>query len=612
MNKLTKRLTAMMIGCMISMLPAQAADGIETHHLGTSNTMVKITGQARYLLLPVQESNDDAEVNVLVDGKIDKTIFVRLAKSKVDYYVPFDLSGYEGRSVMMNIVTKQDRSSVREVKEDVCWKNMTLSNSFDTSNREKFRPAFHHTPLYGWMNDPNGMVYKDGVWHLYYQYNPYGSKWQNMSWGHSTSTDLIHWQHLPVAIEGDGIGTVFSGSSVVDTRGTAGLGQGTIVSLYTSAGVSQVQSMAYSTDGGNTFSKLPSNPVLTLESEARDPNMFWDEKAGHWVLTLAHPLEHEMLFFTSPDLKTWTLTGQFGKGIGAQGGVWECPDLFKLPVEGTTEEKWVLLCNINPGGPFGGSATQYFIGTFDGRTFVADTDAQGHVPTKWMDFGKDHYATVSWSDAPQGRRTVIGWMSNWQYAAEVPTQQFRSANTLPREAGLFRAPDGEVYLSSSPSPELQALRGSLVQRAGSATIGRRARSYSLPTANDGICELIVDLDGRKSQHIDLEIGNEQGEKVTMRYDTQAHTLTFDRSESGITDFSQDFPVASVSPTFETDHRISLRIFIDRSSIEVFGNNGRFVMTNLVFPNHPYTSLKLSAQGGDAKMTGLKVYAINAR
>ena len=411
---------------------ALAADssGIKVEHLGTNNTLVRVEGDSRYLMIPVQEAYDDATVNVVVDGKLERTVYVRLAKSKVDYAVPFDLSPYKGKNVVLNIVTTQSRSTVREASEDACWSNFALADSISTANVEKYRPAYHHTPLYGWMNDPNGMFYKDGEWHLYYQWNPYGSKWQNMTWGHSSSSDLINWTSHPAAIEPNGLGSVFSGSSTIDTENSAGFGKDAVVAMYTSAGASQVQSLAWSTDNGETFNIYGGNPVLTLDSEARDPNMFWNPDTKLWTLVLAHALDHEMLIFTSPDMKEWTLQSSFGKGEGAQGGVWECPDLFELPVDGGQNKKWVLICNINPGGPFGGSSIQYFTGDFDGKNFKADTDASGKVPTKWLDYGKDNYALVSWSDAPQGRRTVIGWMSNWQYAAEVPSKQFRSANTL--------------------------------------------------------------------------------------------------------------------------------------------------------------------------------------
>ena len=601
--------SSLMLATSLLSATVSAADGVEVSHLGVNNTLVRITGAGKYLLLPVQESNDDAKVSVLADGKIEKTINVRLAKSKVDYFVPFDLDPYRGQDILLNIVTTQNRSNIREAKDDACWKNLTLADTFDTTNREKYRPAYHHTPLYGWMNDPNGMFYKDGRWHLYYQWNPYGSKWQNMTWGHSSSADLVRWEHHPAAIEANGLGTVFSGSSVVDSANTAGFGRDAVVALYTSADVNQTQSLAHSSDGGMTFEIYPGNPVLTLESEARDPNMFWDADNGRWVMSLAHALDHEMLFFTSPDLKEWTLQGSFGKGIGAQDGVWECPDLFRLKVDGSGEEKWVLVCNINPGGPFGGSATQYFTGDFDGKTFIADTDAEGVIPTKWMDYGKDHYATVSWSDAPDNRRVLIGWMSNWQYAGEVPTMQYRSANTLPREAGLFRAPDGQLYLSSSPVAELAALRDKPSVSVRNKPAGGNGRNFPLPDSNGGACEILLDIDSRKAGSVDITISNNDGESALLCYDAKAHTLSFDRRRSGLTDFSQDFPTVTTAPTFETNGKLSLRIFIDRSSIEVFGNGGKTVMTNLVFPTVPYSSVSVSAKGGNARIENLKIYPI---
>lgn len=601
----------MMLGALAAASAASASDGVEVNHLGVNNTLVRVTGDSRYLLLPVQESTDDARINVLVDGNVAETIYVRLAKSKTDYTVPFDLTPYKGHDVMLDVVIPQSRGSVREAKDDACWHGIVLADTFDTANREKYRPAFHHTPLYGWMNDPNGMFYKDGRWHLYYQYNPYGSKWQNMTWGHSVSDDLVNWEHLPEAIRPNGLGSVFSGSCAVDHDNTAGFGNDAVIALYTSAGTSQMQSLASSTDDGLTFHIYPSNPVLTLESEARDPKVFWNDSTKEWNMILAHALDHEMLIFSSPDMKSWTLQSSFGKGLGAQGGVWECPDLFELPVAGTDEKKWVLLCNINPDGPFGGSGTQYFVGDFDGKTFRADTDAAGNVATKWLDYGKDHYATVTWSDAPDGRRVALGWMSNWQYAADVPTMQFRSANTLPREMGLFRAPDGDVYASSAPSPELEALRGTLVVKMKKASVGKKARSFALPSENGGICEILMDIEASKAKTVNIGLSNSQGEKVVMQYDPAAATLSFDRTQSGITDFSEGFPAVTVTPTHEASGRIALRIFVDRSSMEVFGNNGEFVMTNLVFPRTPYTALSVSAEGGNAKIENLKIYTLKS-
>ena len=590
-----------------SWMSAQTDRGIRIEHLGTNNTFVRVTGQSKYLLLPVQDAGEESQVHVVVDGKLERSIVVRLATSKVDYTVPLDLTPYQGKHVVLNVVTPQSRSTIREAKEDACWKDMRLSDTFSAENREKYRPAYHHTPLYGWMNDPNGMVYHDGVWHLCYQWNPFGSKWQNMTWGHSTSRDLIHWEPQEPTLLPDGLGTIFSGSSAIDEANSAGFGKNSIVTLFTSAANSQVQSLAYSNDGGYTYTTYPGNPVLTLESEARDPNMFWNEETKQWTLILAHALDHEMLIFTSPDLKSWTLQSSFGKGLGAQDGVWECPDLFELPVTGTQEKKWVLICNINPGGIFGGSATQYFTGSFDGKTFKVDTDASGNVPTKWLDYGKDHYATVSWSDTP-GRRTVIGWMSNWQYAAEVPTLQFRSANTLPREMGVFKV-DDQYYVSSKPSPELDALRGKITHNAKRIQVGKRAHTVSLPQENDGICEILMNVDAKRSKQLKMTLANKAQEKVTIIYDVEKETISFDRTQSGIVDFSQDFPAVTVTPTYENDGSVNLRLFIDRSSIELFEQEGRVVMTNLVFPTSPYTTLSFQAEEGNAKVNNLQIYSI---
>lgn len=592
-----------LLACSFS---ASAANDVKVEHLGVNNSLVRIEGDGRYLMMPVQESMADAKVNVLVDGKLDRTFYVRLAKSKVDYSVPLDLAPYKGHNVVLEIVDNNDRSSMREAKEGACWDSFTLADSYNTTNTEKYRPAFHHTPVYGWMNDPNGMFYKDGVWHLYYQWNPYGSKWQNMTWGHSTSTDLVNWKAEPTAIEPDGIGTIFSGSCAVDTENSAGFGKDAVIALYTSAGTSQMQSMAHSENNGESFTKYPGNPVFTLETEARDPNMFWNAETKEWNIMLAHALEKEILFLTSPDLKTWTLQSAFGKGEGAQDGVWECPDLFPLNING--KKKWVLLVNLNPGGPFGGSATQYFVGDFDGKTFTADTDASGKIPTKWMDYGKDNYATVTWSDAPDNRRTAIGWMSNWQYAADVPTMQFRSANTLPRELSLFEN-DGQIYLASTPSPETLKLREKTIVKDRTLSAGKTPTSVALPSANNGICEVAFNIESKKNK-VFVTLSNSKDEKCVITYNPADNTIAFDRTKSGISDFSRDFPAVTVSPTFTKDGKTSVRMFIDHSSVEMFAKDGRYAMTNLVFPNEPYSSISFSSEG-NARISNLDIYSLKA-
>jgi len=594
----------MAIGVCATALPTMAGT-LEVYPLSASNTLVKIIDPEKYLLLPVQESMPDSKIDILIDGQIVKTVNVRLADSKQDYTVPLDLSAYKGKGpVILNVISESDRTHSRNASDFSCWKNLTMSDTFDVTNREKYRPAYHHTPDYGWMNDPNGMFYKDGVWHLYYQYNPYGSKWQNMTWGHSTSTDLVNWKAEPIAIEANGLGSVFSGNCVVDKENTAGFGKDAVIAMYTSAGASQVQSLAHSDDNGKTFHFYNGSPVIPNSTEARDPNMFWHEPTQKWVLVLAHALEKEMQIYTSSDLKHWTLESAFGKGYGSPDGVWECPDLVELPVAGTDEKKWVLVCNINPGSPMGGSGTQYFVGDFDGTTFTCD---DGPEVSKWMDYGKDHYATVSWSNAPEGRRTVIGWMSNWQYANEVPTMQFRSANTLPREMGLFKDPDGGIYLSSTPSPELKEMRGAKkIYKGGS--ISSKGKEFAIPE----LCEIIVDYDATNCSTLEFTLCNEAGEEFVMGIDSKRKEFVMDRTKSGLTDFSADFASVTKAPMHRESAKGKLRIYVDKCSVEAFDSEGRFVMTDLVFPTQPYTKLKISARDGKAKAEKIEVYTLKAK
>ena len=523
----------------------------------------------KYLLIPVQENAEMANVKVIADNKQVKTINIKLANNHIDYLVPLDLQEFAGeKSLALDIHVNGTYRTDGGIASFGCWKKMQFSDIYDISNREQYRPIYHHTPAYGWMNDPNGMFYKDGIWHLYFQHNPFGSQWENMTWGHSTSTDLVHWTFEGAPVQPDVWGAIFSGSAVVDKENTAGFGKDAVVALYTSAAESQIQSMAYSTDNGKTFTKYEGNPVITSNvPDFRDPHMFWNEDIKKWNMILA--AGQHMEIYTSDNLKEWKLESSFGAEYGNHGGVWECPDLMKMKVKGTDKEKWMLICNINPGGPFGGSATQYFIGDFDGYKFVCDTKPE---VTKWMDYGKDHYATVTFDNAPDGRHVAIAWMSNWQYANLVPTKQYRSCNSIPRDLGLFEY-DGDIYCSVLPSPEMTAARKT--KKPGKAITEA--------------CELIVNP---KRDVTIITLSNDKGEEVVMKYDAKAKTFSMDRTNSGKMDFSTDFPAVTEAPTFG---KISqLRIFIDKSSIEVFDAEGKMAMTNLVFPNKPYN--KVTIQG----------------
>ena len=537
--------------------------------LSSNHAMKRVKTADKYILLPVEEEEGYAHIRVIKDNQVVKEFNCKLAINKTDYNVPLDVSEYGG-DVLLDIQFSGDKRSIGLINNFVCWKDIKATNVFDSKNREKFRSIYHHTPVYGWMNDPNGMFYKDGVWHLYYQYNPYGSQWENMTWAHSTSTDLIHWKNHGEVIQPDALGTIFSGSSVVDKENTAGFGKDAVVAFYTSAGAAQTQSIAYSMDNGETFKKYVNNPILTSDvPDFRDPNVFWNEEVKQWNLILA--AGQQMNIYSSKNLKDWKYESSFGEGYGNHGGVWECPDLLKMG------DKWVLICNINPGGPFGGSATQYFVGSFDGHKFTCESKPE---VTKWMDYGKDHYATVSFSNAPDGRIVVLPWMSNWQYANQVPTQQFRSANGLPRDLGLYSY-NGEDYVSVKPSPEVFAA----FEKKPSGRL--QSAAY-------------IEVTNIKS-NASIVLSNDKGERVTMVYDGKNATFSMDRTESGVTDFHSDFKAKTVAPTNGVIK--SMQIFIDRCSIEAFDTEGKVAMTNLVFPSKPYD--KIIVKGCKVKIYELK-------
>ena len=442
---------------------------------------------------------------------------------------------------------------------------------------EPFRSVYHHSPAQNWMNDPNGMFYDDAtqLWHLYYQHNPFGTTWGPMHWAHATSTDLIHWEQHPIALAPDSLGTIFSGSIVIDRNNTAGFGENAIVAIYTQSEIcGQHQSIAYSLDGGMTFTKYEGNPVLKGDiADFRDPKVFWDEQTNRWMMILA--CQQEVRFYSSINLRDWTYESSFGANYGEHSGVWECPDLIQLG------DHWVLLLNINPGGPFGGSATQYFVGDWNGKTFTCIDMPE---ETKWLDYGKDHYATVTWHNAPNNRVVAIGWMSNWQYANVVPTQAFRSQNTIARDLSLYTDDKGEIRVAVVPSPENDAFLGKKITRPSDA------------------CVIDLELSGTETSVITLS--NSKGEKVVMTLDVHAHTFAMDRTAAGDCSFSQDFAAVTVSPLFVAREQYNVRLFIDHCSIEAFDANGYWAMTNLVFPTKPYNQIKV--QGGKATIYDVNI------
>lgn len=453
---------------------------------------------------------------------------------------------------------------------------------------EPFRPQFHFTPPANWMNDPNGMVYLNGEYHLFYQHNPNDKVWGPMHWGHAISTDLVHWEHLPIALYPDSLGTIFSGSAVYDRNNTSGLGtpgQPPLVAIYTnhdgeSAEAGQVdfqtQSIAYSTDKGRTWTKYKNNPVLPNPGirDFRDPKVHWHEPSQQWIMALA--VQDVIHFYSSPNFIDWKLESTFGKNIGAKGGVWECPDLFPIK-DPSGADRYALLVSINPGGPNMGSATQYFLGDFNGSTFTPIDST-----VRWLDYGPDNYAGVTWSNIPEtdGRRLFIGWMSNWQYANATPTEPWRSAMTLPRALEWVGA-EGLHLLRSTPVAELKKLR---TPRPVKSEIDQRT------STGTGTFELVV----QKGKVQTISIGNQQDEKVVVRITDDK--IILDRSQAGISDFHQEFARAVTAPIdgLEVDQ---LQVFVDHSSIEVFVNEGQIVLTARVFPHEPYQWVTIQGTEG---------------
>lgn len=473
-----------------------------------------------------------------------------------------------------------------------------LAQSDTTSPyRELHRPQFHFSPPAKWMNDPNGMVYYKGTYHLFYQYYPDAMVWGPMHWGHATSRDLVHWNHQPVALFPDSLGYIFSGSAVVDINNTSGFakhGETPLVAIFTHHDPKgekekrndfQNQSLAYSLDEGKTWIKYPGNPVLKNPgiTDFRDPKVSWYEKGKKWIMTLA--TKDRITFFSSPDLKAWKKLSEFGEKLGAHGGVWECPDLFPLTLDGKTI--WVLLVSINPGGPNGGSATQYFTGNFDGVKFTPD-----NTQTKFVDWGTDDYAGVTWSNTGD-RRIFLGWMSNWQYANLVPTYPWRSAMTFPRELSLKHV-NGKIYLSSRPAGELESILGNSASLQNLPVKGTVDLSEKVKTAGG---KYILKFKTERIKDFGITLSNEAGEELRLGYDQAANQYYIDRSKSGSINFEAGFAKRQTAPRISASAATELILLVDLASVELFADEGFSVMTAIFFPRKPMTKLSLRSPQG---------------
>lgn len=505
-----------------------------------------------------------------------------------------------------------------EYREDLIDQHLAAETNFS----EKYRPQFHYTPRINWMNDPNGLVYYQGVYHLFHQYNPFGNRWGYMSWGHATSTDLVHWDHQAVAIpygkeEEEGI---FSGSAIVDHQNTSGFGNSDnppLVAIYTShytledGSAEQAQSLAYSLDGGETFTKYEGNPVLEFDDpDFRDPNVKWNDEMGKWLMVVALPTQHKVQFYASENLKDWDFLSDFGPA-GATGGIWECPDFFQLPVDGDPEnQKWVLHVDMNPGSIAGGSGSQFFVGEWDGTSFTPDEPFMETAP-HWVDYGSDFYAAISWNNLPEEMNDQIwvGWMNNWNYANDIPTDPWRSAQSIPRT--LHLESDGSSFqLVQKPIENLKQLREDPV-RLENMELDRESVSLSDQGISGKAYEMIVEIDPGDAVSVGLSVREGENEKTIIGYNALEKSAFVDRTNSGESDFHAEFAKRNAAPVELMDGRIRFHIFVDWSSVEVFVNDGRRVITNRIFPDPESTGVSAFSEGGSAIITNLEFWPLES-
>jgi sucrose-6-phosphate hydrolase SacC (GH32 family) len=504
----------------------------------------------------------------------------------------------------------------------------TASTETALANGEKYRPAMHYTADKNWLNDPNGLVYYKDLYHLFYQYNPHGNVWGNMSWGHASSPDLATWTEQPVAITGDVHEDIFSGSIVADTQNSSGFGTALtppLVAIYTSAFTDrssfaglQAQSLAFSLDDGRTWTKHDGNPVLNRQSpDFRDPKVFrYDGPSeSYWVMVAVEAREHMVVLYRSDDLKEWTYLSSFGPA-NATGGVWECPDLFPLALDGDEGNlKWVLIVNLYPGGVAGGSGGQYFVGDFDGTTFTAEpAETRQHDQGSlrgynWLDWGRDYYAAVSFSGLPGGRRIMIAWMNNWDYGAHIPTSPWKSAMSLPREVRLETVAGNLRLVQSAIEPGPRPIEPTISlenRRVASGTEVLPAEAWG------SVLRIDATLSPGTADEIGLIVRGGQNEGTSIGYDTTTACLVVDRERSGEVDFHETFASREYSPVDLIDGKLRLLIFVDNSSVEVFAQGGRATITDQIFPEASSRTVSLYARNGAGTIDSLVIHNFERR
>ena len=509
-----------------------------------------------------------------------------------------------------------------------CKNNMEKKDSKEiaaneiSAEEQLYRPNFHFTPKANWMNDPNGMFYLNGTYHLYYQYYPDGNVWGPMHWGHATSTNMIAWEEQPIAIYPDDLGLIFSGSAVVDVNNTSGFGKDgivPIVAMYTYHNMKgeqageldfQTQAIAYSLDEGMTWVKYDKNPVIPNSGikDFRDPKVIWDADHSKWIMTLA--AGDKVLFYSSLNLRDWILESSFGAAFGQHDGMWECPDLFPIKVSGQDETKWVLLVSINPAAPNGGSGTQYFVGDFDGQKFTLDTDFKQQLQQDsavWLDYGRDNYAGVTWSNIPKkdGRKLFIGWMSNWEYARDVPTETWRSAMTIPRELKLKKN-EKEFVLSSAPVSELSKYVSKTIVKE-TLTVNNQKTIITQSEIDLSRVRIQLEMNHLKSDKYDFTFQNSFGDRLSFGIDNIKKQYYLNRQNSGKVTFSDKFAnTISKAPIKNPSNMLKIEVLVDKTSIEVFYNDGETIMTEIFFPNEPFEAFSINTSDAALILENIKI------
>ncbi len=479
--------------------------------------------------------------------------------------------------------------------------------------KQNYRGVYHFSPQQNWMNDPNGLVYFEGEYHLFFQHHPDGMTMGEMHWGHAVSRDLVAWEELPIALEPDELGMIFSGSAVVDWKNTTGFFEDKpgLVAIFThhlnrpeGKPPVQYQSIAYSKDNGRTWTKYAGNPVLEHDSfiDFRDPKVFWDKQQSRWVMIVA--CGQTVCLYHSPDLIHWTFASEFGAGIGSHDGVWECPDLFPLAVDGDKDNtKWVMLVSIGADPAFEeGSRTQYFTGDFDGAVFTPDEASRS---IRWVDYGRDNYAGVSWSDLPgeAGRRLFIGWMSNWMYAQQTPAEGFRGAMTIPRELTL-ETRNGEATLIQKPAKELEAARTPVLSLTNVSVQEINAACASLQ-----LDAYVIEAKLAHGTSAGFRVKAGAKQQTAAGINAQTEELYIDRTASGKSEFHELFPGLHSAKLAASDAANELCIYVDRSSVEVFAGGGQAVITDLIFPEPESAGLAAFAEHEEDVFLSLDIYKL---